>query len=298
MKLFKTLTLLVFSLLSLNTYAEKTFHYKEELELFQKSPSFTTIPTEQLAISQSMFSDQFKDEIVIVSKETMPSFYSYIDTLCKEQGVLTPAIYTTKTRKNCYNTPAASLREIAISMATIYGHNDAEIEAIIAHEIGHIKYNHVKKICLIKALSVIGANVACNILVGTNSPLKKIASVIGSSLIGITLIAPCIINKRFEKQADEFAYKTAGKAEGFISFFECESKQEEYASKKSNEILQSISEKKGRSAFDILMFSFFKSLDFYRWLAFDTPLGSYPRTNLRVKAAKDYLASQQDITQQ
>ena len=196
----------------------------------------------------------------------------------------------------------ASSGAIVIGQKLLRETTDAELEAVVAHELGHIKYNHVNKRILLSILTII----ATNTLNGCLPSEKKLSST--TSFLIKLYLPDLIINKRFEKQADEFAYKFVGKANGTIAFHENLIKRnKKYFDEdfeKTYDILQ-----KNKPQLAILdryllttryyLASFFNKLNkTYRWIYLNTPLGAHPSSEERIQAVKDYLAQKEASTKQ
>lgn len=81
---------------------------------------------------------------IIVTEQTMPALYGYIDTLCKNNGIETP-IVVVRWYKGFLN--AAAQKLLTASGAIIIGQDllkecsKETVEGVLAHEIGHIKHN-------------------------------------------------------------------------------------------------------------------------------------------------------------
>lgn len=168
-------------------------------------------------------------DAVIVTHQTMPNLYAYIDALCKNNNIATPTIFIS-TRKSIFNAFAAKLftstGAILICQKLLMDASDSELEAIVAHEIGHIKHNHTNKTLLltIGLFIPVGACIDYLCYKGNWQSNWFIKALVVHNTT--SLISSLIINKRFEKQADEFACNQAGKAPGLIEFFEHLEKQE------------------------------------------------------------------------
>lgn len=185
-----------------------------------------------------------------------------------------------------------------IGQEFFYEVSDQEIEAIIAHEIGHIKYNHVNKSILV----LIQATMLARNLIGKfkrNSmiihPLEYKARQF--ALCSATrMIHSLIIGKSFERQADEFAYKVMGRGKGFIRFFE---RMEEEDRKKEADFVETYgiieNSKDNLRLIDraLLKTRYYFALvedKAFTWIYHNTRLGAHPSHEERIKAAKKYLA--------
>ena len=135
---------------------------------------------------------------------------------------------------------------ILIGQKLMHEVSDEALEAIVAHEIGHIKHNHTNKLLALNLpLAVaVGAMFQClkpGFLKKVPLPKQFSGAEIGrffgelfvlelkiETILFVSLvITALIINKRFEKEADEFACKTIGNSTGFIEFFEYFLKQDQ-----------------------------------------------------------------------
>ncbi len=174
---------------------------------------------------------------LVITSETMPKLYGYVDTMCKEQKIKTPTIFILP-REGFFNAMAQKLLGettggIIIGQDLVLESSDEELEAIVAHEIGHIKHDHVRKNVL-TAVSLGLVSYAGFYMLGKKYGLVKdqfyyselteqeaIRNVI-SFLAAVTggILSKLVIGKRFEREADEFAYKTMGKGKGLAQFFE------------------------------------------------------------------------------
>lgn len=329
MKQLRTLGLVFFSLLSLVSYAESTYEYKQEFETFKNSPRYEAIFNENApqVLSNLQTSIEIDKELsyfqrfvrsvfflfqpVVITAKTMPKLYAYADTLCERQHITTPTIFITRditAKQGMFNAMAQKLLmssgAILIGQKMLLETSDAELEAVIAHEFGHIKYNHINKQLLTTYLSLIPTTLASQWIFGNNKSTDEAKMWV--SVIMAIYLSNIIIGKRFEKQADEFAYKVAGKGEGCIELFEdIKNRKNIYDDYygKTYDILQE--NKKDLSYFD----SFFLTTDYYiasightlnnlsLWFYYNTPFGPHPSPDARIKAVKDYLASQQIVTE-
>ena len=165
-------------------------------------------------------------DVVVVTPETMPKLYGYVKTICEEQSVVMRTVFITR-QKGVFNAFAqkllASSGAIVIYQKLIKQTTAKELEAVIAHELGHIKYNHVNKI--------LGMNIAA--AVGLKLLAKQFAPSYENhnftQFIIASYLTRFVINKRFEKQADEFAYKaTHDHGKGLIELFEHFDRKEKY----------------------------------------------------------------------
>lgn len=240
----------------------------------------------------------FLFDVVVITPKTMPTLYSYIDTMCKTQDIQTPTIFITR-QMGFFNAAAQKLLmssgAIIIGQDIICEASDDELEAIVAHEIGHIKHNHVNKSFAI----AIGSVFLSHYLV---SKIMYKHPYLASALLisGPTLFIRLFIGKRFEQEADEFAYKNMGKGNGLIKFFErllhmekerndefdathtyLEDSRKELALLDYSELkLRYCMHKAGK------IFS-----DAFKWFYYNTPYGAHPSPQDRIKTIQEYLAA-------
>lgn len=333
MKNLQLFSILSLSLLSLNMSAESTFNYRQEFESFKNSPRYEAIFNEdapailsdlqaniEIYKELSWFqrfvrSAFFALEPVVINAKTMPTLHAYIDTMCKSQGIATPTIFVTRDitwKQGFFNAAAQKLLmssgAIVIGQKMLLEVNDAELEAVVAHEIGHIKYNHINKQILITYLSMAGSAVAMNVAANhylspeaQRNPELAVATRVYAPLLMGLFLTRLIINKQFEKQADEFAYKVMGKGEGMVEFFEdLKNRDKNYNDyfAKTYTILQESKKDLNPSdslglTIDYYLASFGNKLNnAFKWLYHNTPYGAHPSHDARIEAAKNYMASQ------
>lgn len=313
---------------SLANFAESTYEYKKEFEIFKNSPRYEAVFNEDapriLSNLQAMIETDkqlswfqrfvrsifFRFQPVAISIKTMPKLYAYIDTICEKHNITTPTIFITRDitfKRGMFNAAAQKLLmssgAIVIGQKIILEVDDAALEAVVAHELGHIKYNHINKglltICLAEIATVLATIRLHDKAFGkdfSNQLPITIAPYLGAFL------GQCVIGKRFEKQADEFAYKVMGKTDGCIEFFEdVKNRIKNYDDyfDKTYDILQESKRYLGLIdrfglTFCYYCASFGHKIDLIaRWLSYNTPIGSHPSPDARIKAVKDYLARQQ-----
>ena len=81
-------------------------------------------------------------DVIIVTYDTMPSLYGYIESICKLANVAVPTIFITR-KEVFFNAFAQKLLmstgAFVIGQKLLKESSDQEVEAIVAHEIGHIR---------------------------------------------------------------------------------------------------------------------------------------------------------------
>ncbi len=251
-------------------------------------------------------------DVVLVTPETMPLLHGYVEDVCKKANMVTPTVFITR-HEGIFNAFAQKLLmssgAILIGQKLMKEVSDESLEGIVAHELGHIKYNHVNKAL---ALSVLGGIMHMLLL----NKLEKYITVKDNTQYtyafkqyllweatkaASSLMVAFIINKRFEKEADAFAYEANGKANGLIEFFELLLKKDEIREEEFVTVYELLQNNKSslsgldyyRLAFKYYIMKgghlFTKA---YKMLYHETFVGAHPSPEARIKAAQDYLAQQ------
>lgn len=260
-------------------------------------------------------------DVVVVTPETMPKLYEYVDGICQKAEIETPTIFVT--RKNwLFNAMAQKLLmssgAIIIGQKLMHDLSDNALEAIVAHEIGHIKYNHVNKmialhigrdICYAALCSMLHLNRITFVkdenglfIIPSQTELQsQIKSMnIKRILLDVSLYLALwlMMDKRFEKEADEFACKDNGKAAGLIEAFEFMLKKEQLREEEFVVVYELL---QNNSADLSLLDNMSLRLRYYvakgghlygkalEYIAHHTPLGSHPSHEARIAAAQQYL---------
>ena len=256
-----------------------------------------------------------KFDVIIVTPETLPKLYEYVDGICKKAQIVTPTIFITR-QDGFFNAAAQKLLmssgAIIIGQKLMHDVSDDALEAIVAHEIGHIKHNHVNKTLALITLSVALYFGLCELLdlngvmvSSLDTPSERFATVGGlvakqyAVLTGCLLMPSLIINKYFEKQADEFACKDNDKSEGLIKFFELLLQKEELREEEFVTIYNLLQENKANLTFSDYYFDLI--IRYYmakfghnigkvrKYIYHNTFLGAHPSHQARIDAAKQYL---------
>lgn len=273
-------------------------HLRKDLEIFKS-----------LSLSQRIirFAFMFYD-IIIVTPQTMPKFYGFVDNLCKKNGIETPTIFIALDQ-GFFNAAASKLFKssgaIIIGKQLLKQTSDNALEAILAHEIGHIKHNHVNKMLLLLAACAVSGHVVSSFLdehwqVKNMSELSTKKTVITLIDYAFIFLGPAlIINKQFEKEADMFACEN-GHAHGVVEAFELFLDH----SQKNDADLVEISDKvnadrKNVGIHDYLQLKLrlgmvklcHKFSNAYKWIYYNTPWGAHPSPEARIDAAQNYLAT-------
>lgn len=309
-------------------FAESGNIYKNELIAFKENPEYIGIFDKDISSSlnsiqrdiqtyaHTSFSQRFLLMVfflldpVVVTPNTMPQLYSYIDSVCKSQNMKTPVVFISR-KERFFNAAASKLfmscGGIMIGQRIVVETSDAALEGIIAHELGHIKYNHINKSLLIAALVyALFPTHICDNLFDDYTYTIPIATLGYNIRIGLasylnhelrSLIINAIINKRFEREADEFAYKIMDKGDGLIEFFELLEEKEDHYEQGFLDTYAKIQENKdnvGLINYLSLAQRYYtnRALNYidkaYKWLYHNTFLGAHPSHEARIKAVREY----------
>ena len=153
-----------------------------------------------------------------------------IEKLAKGEGINVEGIYqmdaTKRTRHtNAYLSGLGKAKRIVLFDSLIQAHSHEEILAILAHEIGHLKKNHIKKqLAAVSLVSLLLFYLASKLLVWdvmyTSFGFSNMSQYVGLFLVSVLwgplsfFLSPIgmAVSRRFEREADVFsrhALKTA-----------------------------------------------------------------------------------------
>ncbi len=257
----------------------------------------------------------FTQNGVLVTKESMPHLYNYIENLCDDADIEIPVVFISQ-NKSMFNAFASKLFTssggVLIGQELINECSDEEIEAVVAHEIGHIKHNHINKALALNILVLIMyfyydslnknkvyyANANDQEVVNLQIKLTNDFSKAYFKVFGLVTVVPAlVIGKRFEREADNFACK-AGKAEGLIKFFTRLQDKVEAKDKDFKDVKVLLSSSKD----DLSLYDYVNLYCRYYiaeaghtvnkgiyWFYHNTPFGPHPSNQDRIAAAKKYL---------
>jgi Zn-dependent protease with chaperone function len=259
-----------------------------------------------------------EEDIVFISSIAMPTLHSYIHDLCKQHSMDMPIICITQLTKGF----RASATKFGMGSGIImiepetFKLSAKAFEAVMAHELGHIKHNHVNKLCLLNLLPcaitsyIIHSYLFSRHDYSSSQAIKTIGALGLVYLINKTSepLSRRLVSQRFEKQADEFAYKDCKKAEGVIELFEpikremvqnrsdtedllCQQTTQDYErDMEDDEEYQEYKKSNFISRFFIRVFWEIEPIyyQFSWWLFYPE---SHPSHTERVKAAREYLAA-------
>lgn len=319
----------------------KTQVYKEEFEQIKENHKYENLFNKDVALVFHNLERQIQNyeaipnrwhrfasfvflqnDVIVVTQKNMPQLHSFIEQLAEKANIQTPIIFIS-IREGIFNAFAAKILKgiggILLDQKMLNELADKQLEAIIAHEMGHIKYEHVNK-----ALAVIFPTFFVSLYLShklmdfakSKLPDHKIANwaywgvgrlrylgfheySMGLLSAGITayLAKSLVIGKNHEKQADAFACQM-GYAQELIEtmqIFEQKNQladlqlaavndklmaeQENLTPQDFNELKQQV---EGTKAW----------LSFSRWIQEKTPLESHPSNADRIAAAQAYLDAQ------
>jgi len=255
MKIFFKILMKIVCIFLLTTQALCNNIYKEEFEylkncdpykkLFSEdlNPTLRDIQSEVLnfknltSSQKSMYTMLLDFGSILVTPENMPQLHRVIDAMSKDAEIVTPAVFITIPKwsfgamvTNFFTNPGI----IVVGQKLLLETTDAELEAVVAHEIGHMKYNHVYKktalyaglcgLCGVSGLLLGYLNIKFFANLTEYHPALLITLGVAEGAVilapAISYLAPWLINKKMEDAANEFADKILNKGDGLKSFFE------------------------------------------------------------------------------
>lgn len=246
------------------------------------------------------------NDTIVITPEMMPKLYAFVEDLAQKSGMPTPTIFISL-KEHVFNAFAAKFLNgkggILIEQKMLKQLSDKELEATIAHELGHVKYNHTNKILGFSLISTASAYYGLyklfrlNKQPDANLSVREIFSIFAYGNLMTTLVQGLIIGKRFEKQADRFACE-AGHAEGIIdlmNIFEEKVKKVDAELLATNDLLIAEQANLTPSDYAELQQEYAKThmtYRFGRWIHEKTPFEAHPTNADRIAAAQAYLDAQ------
>lgn len=254
-------------------------------------------------------------DVIVITPETLPKLYEYVDGICKKANIATPTVFVTR-HDGFFNAAAQKLLMssggIVIGQKLMHDLSDEALEGVIAHEIGHIKHNHVNKTLALVALSLALSFQLCKsldlesvMISSLDTPLERFSKIGGlvakqyAVLTGCLLLPSFIINKRFEKEADEFACKENDKGEGIVEFFELILQKDELREEEFTAIYELLQQNKSQLSFSDYYFDLIIRYyaakaghiygKAYKYIYYNTFWGAHPSPEARIAAAQQYL---------
>ena len=210
------------------------------------------------------------DDLIIVTDKTMPALYNYVRSLSKKAKITMPFLFISLKNFSTFSRKILGFRSsIVIGQQLLHDVSDEELEALIAQQIGHIKYNHSNKKALVNGLGLL----AC--------------------------LAPALsslfVSKQFAQEADTFTSEVAGKANGLITFYERLETKDQLKMAEYDEVFKILE----KNAVNIPMLSYFILIIGYYMATTEHCIEeiynkfAYPSHRERIDAAKKYLAQQE-----
>lgn len=138
------------------------------------------------------------------------------------QGLYTMDGSKRSTKTNAFFTGFGRFKKIALFDTLIKNHNDQELVAVLAHEVGHYKLKHTVKLLALAIISSGAMLFFFSLLISSQSLASGLniqtPSIYANFLVASILFTPAmtifgvianIFSRRFERQADSFAKATA-----------------------------------------------------------------------------------------
>lgn len=288
-----------------------SYTYKEELKQLKKKQDYEIIfdkeahlvlryiaqeveNSKKLSRFQRFVRSSFLSlDTVVVTAQTMPKLYSYVHSVAQANGIKTPTVFVTKD-KWFFNAMAEKLLissgAIVLGQKLVYEVSDEEIEAVVAHEIGHIYGNHSNK--------HMAAHLGTSALIYLCLPPLPVQARIMPSLIAGRFLSSLMIGKQFEREADEFACENQGQARGIIKYFQRLIEKEKKQENDFKDVSQNISKNSRHFYLDeyflinlkyYLARGSFKIDRMFTWFYHNTIFGSHPPHQERIDSAQKYL---------
>lgn len=288
--------------------------YKTELKSFKESEDYESLfnkkmPFELRVIQADVenckeltFSQRFQESIfinlfdgIVATGKTMPKLYKYIENICNQANMPMPLIFI-PIHEGLFNAMAKKLffnsGAILIGQDIINECDDNELEAVIAHEIGHIKNNHTNKMFFTQLVSYLAIKYLAELCL-TDTHIPYLAILAASS------IPSRLLSKRFERQADEFAC-SCGKTEGLIKLFEkVEKKHNEIDAMydKTKHLITKNKDGLSTISYYLLLARYYceKVGQIISKAINKSIIGSHPSPKERIKFVEDYIANQEAV---
>lgn len=307
--------------------AAEVITYKQELENLKENPSYKryfdtdvnqishqlerkmqlykAVPSKWQRSTLFMFTGL---DVIVVTPELMPNLYAFIEDVAQRAGLPTPTIFITL-NEGVLNAAASkilnSMGGIIIFQKIINELSDAQLQAILAHEVGHIKHNHINK--------MLGLNLAAFALSGYGlykyityqkgnqslSPGDFYACLTGANIM-TALTQALVIGKRFEKQADQFAFEM-GHAQGMketMNILDGKIQKIDAELLATSDKLTAAQSELTPADYSELQQELWFAKGMYRirrWINENTPFESHPSNADRIAAAQAYLDAQVQV---
>ena len=155
--------------------------------------------------------------LILLTPERAPKLHVMVDKLCKKLTMQKPVLFLAG-KKKLFNAFASSLAHsmsmVVLGQELVNELTEEESEAIIAHELGHIKNHHPPKKMGLLAAGAIGSLLSIALINkkidqhydGNIPPTVKFVSFLsGFSIVLLTLAILNYFSRKFEREADAIA---------------------------------------------------------------------------------------------
>lgn len=157
-----------------------------------------------------------------------------IGRLAEEEGFTLKGVFQMDATKrsrhtNAYLSGLGKAKRIVLFDSLLEAHEDDEILAVLAHEMGHLKRNHIKKHLLVMGLSSIVLFYLASKMITWGAMYKAFGFSLMPSYAGLFLVAvlwepvgfflspvAMAVSRRFEREADRHAFKILKSTESLI----------------------------------------------------------------------------------
>jgi STE24 endopeptidase len=157
-----------------------------------------------------------------------------IEHLAKNEGLTLKGIFQMDAAKrsrhtNAYLSGLGKSKRIVLFDTLIEAHEDDEILAVLAHEMGHLKRNHIKKQLVIMGLSSVALFYLASLMVTWQTMYQSFGFYSMQAYVGLFLVVvlwepvgfflspiAMAVSRRFEREADRHAFEVMKAAEPFI----------------------------------------------------------------------------------
>ncbi len=299
---------------TMHSYADETYTYQEEFKILKDSEQYKAIFDKEQSplirqlrrnienargtIKPTTLSKQLNIGIII-TPENMPKLYTFIKTICAAHSIEMPLILLS-TEGEIYNAFATKIfwakGIVYIGRELLLDLSDDALEGALAHELGHIKYNHANKSLAISISGAIASGIIADYIV--KHYFNENNNFLRDFIIGYTLsatITSLLIGKKFVKEADTFACKDVGKANGLIKLFTKFQEKNTHIKEawiETKNLLDADKETMAEADYNDILVNYYFSKgiqnfsDALRWIYHNTPFGPHPSHEARIEAAQ------------
>lgn len=297
-----------------NLFNKDIYHYPHNIE--RHIQNYAAIPNKWHRLACCIFLGQ---DVVVATEKNMPHLFAFVDSLAKKADISVPYIFIS-INEGTLNAMAAKLFRgiggLIIDQKALNELNDKQLEAVLAHEMGHIKYDHTNKMIAVmlptffaslylshKTMSFIKTKLPDNKIFNWGYWLAGMGRYIGfheyslgllSAGITAYLTKSFVFGKTMEQQADTFAHEMgyANELIEVMKIFEQKNQELDSQFNAVNDKLATEKENLTAENFMELQQEIISSkliVIFLRWLQEKTPLLPHPSPADRIAAAQAYL---------